>query len=81
MPRVGFELTIPMFERSKIVRALDGAAIGTGSQISVNQLTAKMSHCFLEQDSNPRYQCANGPDVKIKVTAPSIEGTPHYLHI
>jgi hypothetical protein len=26
MPRVGFEPTIPVFERTKIVHALDGAA-------------------------------------------------------
>jgi hypothetical protein len=30
MPRLGFEPTILMFERSKIVRALDSKAIGTG---------------------------------------------------
>jgi hypothetical protein len=30
MPRVGLEPTIPVFERSKAVRALDCAAIGTG---------------------------------------------------
>jgi hypothetical protein len=30
MPRAGFELTIPVFEQSKSVRALDRAAIGTG---------------------------------------------------
>jgi hypothetical protein len=30
MPRAGFEHTIPMFEQSKTVRALDRAAIGTG---------------------------------------------------
>jgi len=29
MPRVGFELTISVFEWSKTVRALDSAAIGT----------------------------------------------------
>jgi hypothetical protein len=33
MPRAGFEPAIPMFERSKTVRALDHAAIGTGSNI------------------------------------------------
>jgi len=30
MPRAGFELTIPVFERSKAVRASDRAATGTG---------------------------------------------------
>jgi len=30
MPRAGFEPTIPMFERSKTIRALDSAAIWTG---------------------------------------------------
>jgi len=30
MPRAGFEPTIPVFERSKTVRALDRAVIGTG---------------------------------------------------
>jgi len=30
MPRAGFEPTIPVLERSKTVRALDGAATGTG---------------------------------------------------
>jgi hypothetical protein len=30
MRRVGFELMIPVFERSKTVRALDRSAIGTG---------------------------------------------------
>jgi len=30
MPRAGFEPTIPVFERSKRVRASDGAATGTG---------------------------------------------------
>jgi len=30
MPRAGFKPTIPVFERSKTVRALDRAAIGTG---------------------------------------------------
>jgi len=30
MPREGFEPTIPAFMRPKIVRALDGAATGTG---------------------------------------------------
>jgi hypothetical protein len=34
MPRVGFETTIPVFEWSKTVRALDRAAIGTGSSSS-----------------------------------------------
>jgi hypothetical protein len=31
MPQAGFESTIPVFERSKIIRALDRAATGTGS--------------------------------------------------
>jgi len=31
MPRTGFELVIPVFERSKTVRALGCAAIGTGT--------------------------------------------------
>jgi hypothetical protein len=31
MPRAGFETAIPMFERPKTVRALERAAIGTGS--------------------------------------------------
>jgi hypothetical protein len=31
MPRVGFEPTIPVFERSKTIRALDSAAIGTAN--------------------------------------------------
>jgi len=30
MPRVGFKLTIPVFERLKTVRALKSAATGTG---------------------------------------------------
>jgi hypothetical protein len=30
MPRVGFELTIPVSERPKTVRASDRSAIGTG---------------------------------------------------
>jgi len=30
MPRTGFESTIPVFERSKIICALDCAATGTG---------------------------------------------------
>jgi hypothetical protein len=30
MPRVGFETTIPVFERPKTVRALDSVAIVTG---------------------------------------------------
>jgi hypothetical protein len=30
MPRVGFEPTIPVFERTKTVHALDRAAIVTG---------------------------------------------------
>jgi len=30
MPRVGFEPTIPVFERPKFVRASDRAATGTG---------------------------------------------------
>jgi hypothetical protein len=30
MPRVGFEPTIPVLERPKTVRAIDGMAIGTG---------------------------------------------------
>jgi len=29
MPRAGFEPAIPVFERSKTVRSLDGAATGT----------------------------------------------------
>jgi hypothetical protein len=33
MPRVGFELTIPVFERAKTVLALDGAATVTGEVI------------------------------------------------
>jgi len=32
MPRAGLEPTIPVFERSKTVRGLDGAAILTGMQ-------------------------------------------------
>jgi hypothetical protein len=31
MPRVGFEPTIPVFERAKTVHALDGAATEIGS--------------------------------------------------
>jgi hypothetical protein len=31
MPRAGFEPTVPVFERLETVRALDSAAIGTGS--------------------------------------------------
>jgi hypothetical protein len=31
IPRAGFEPTIPLFERVKTVRALDGAASGTGT--------------------------------------------------
>jgi hypothetical protein len=30
MPRAGFELTIPTFERSTIIRTLDSTATGTG---------------------------------------------------
>jgi hypothetical protein len=30
MPRAGFETEIPVFEQSKIGRALDSAATGTG---------------------------------------------------
>jgi len=33
MPRARFELTIPVFERSKIIRATEHTAIGTGSII------------------------------------------------
>jgi hypothetical protein len=33
MPRVGFEPTIPVFERPKTVRALDRSAIGNGKII------------------------------------------------
>jgi len=33
MPRVGFEPTIPVLERSKTVRVSDRAAIGTGVKI------------------------------------------------
>jgi len=41
MPLAGFEPAIPLFERPTIVRALDGAAIGTGCRsysflISIN---------------------------------------------
>jgi hypothetical protein len=35
MPRVGFELTIPVFERPKTVRVLDRSAIGTGSGLVI----------------------------------------------
>jgi hypothetical protein len=31
MPRVGFEITIPVFEKAKTVHALDGAATVIGS--------------------------------------------------
>jgi hypothetical protein len=34
MPRVGFEPTIPVFEQSKTVRALECAAIGNGSVLT-----------------------------------------------
>jgi hypothetical protein len=32
MPRVGFELMIPVFERAKTVHALDGAATVIGGE-------------------------------------------------
>jgi hypothetical protein len=38
MPRVGFETTIPVFERPKTVRALDREAIGTGNIIELNNI-------------------------------------------
>jgi hypothetical protein len=34
MPRVGFEPTIPVFERAKTVHALDGAATVIGEGIT-----------------------------------------------
>jgi len=36
MPGAGFEHTIPEFERSKTVRALDGAATDTANTIIVS---------------------------------------------
>jgi len=36
MPRTGFKPTIPVFERSKTVRASDHAAIWTGNYSSLN---------------------------------------------
>jgi len=35
MPRVGFESMIPVFERSKTVRASDRSATGTGISMTV----------------------------------------------
>jgi hypothetical protein len=37
MLRAGFEHMIPVFERSKTVRALDRAAIGTGCQLFLRE--------------------------------------------
>jgi len=36
IPPVGFESTDPVFERSKIVRALDRTTIGNGPGININ---------------------------------------------
>jgi hypothetical protein len=59
MPRVGFEPTFPVFERSKTVRALDSAAIGTGFPIRRNtKINTHMSTCvekFHIQNSLPAF--------------------------
>jgi hypothetical protein len=39
MPRVGFESTIPVFERAKTVHALDGAATLIGSPVDTPTLS------------------------------------------
>jgi hypothetical protein len=39
MPRGGFEIAIPVFKRSKAVRALDHGAIGTGIIIIIIIIT------------------------------------------
>jgi hypothetical protein len=46
MHRAGFEPTIPVFERSKIVRVLDSAAIGTGP-VPLNSGLTLSSHVHL----------------------------------
>jgi hypothetical protein len=38
MPRVGFEPTIPVFERAKTVRTLDGGATVIGTEIYTNKI-------------------------------------------
>jgi hypothetical protein len=38
MPRVGFELTIPMFERAKTFRALDCATTVIGRYVSIKHI-------------------------------------------
>jgi hypothetical protein len=45
MPRVGFEPTIPVFERAKTVHDFDSAALWTGVDIFEG------SSCALEQDA------------------------------
>jgi len=42
MPRAGFEPTIPVFERSKALRALDCAATGIGTNNNVYFLLQRM---------------------------------------
>jgi hypothetical protein len=39
MPAAGFESTIPVFERSKTVRALDRAATGAGPKATIRRKT------------------------------------------
>jgi hypothetical protein len=48
MPRVGFELMIPVFERPKTVSALDLSVIGTAKFI------VPTFQIYLEIDSKPK---------------------------
>jgi hypothetical protein len=41
MPRVGFELTIPAFERAKTVHALDHAVTVIGKAMEISYLKQK----------------------------------------
>jgi putative methionine-R-sulfoxide reductase with GAF domain len=46
MPRMGFELTIPVFERAKIVHALDLAATMIGNFDDMDPLNKQTPKCL-----------------------------------
>jgi hypothetical protein len=52
MPRVGFEPTIPVFERAKTVHALDGATTVIGRQRWVNNIKIGLKEILYDYVKN-----------------------------
>jgi len=75
MPRAEFEPTIPVFERSKTVRALDRAATGTGFVFFTRHKTKlNLSYVFL---NSPYFKSDNSEKLRfytMLMLLPGIQG-------